>query len=142
MLVKDVMSKNPTFLTGETTLKDASVAMSKIGCGFIPIQDGDELIGAVTDRDITIRATAEGKDPNKTFLKDIMTKGIKWCFEEDELSAAAAYMSEKHVHRLAVMDKNKRLTGIISLCDIATKSHDASLCGDLVEALSEGAATH
>jgi CBS domain-containing protein len=142
MLVKEIMSTNPTYLTGNTTLKEASSRMSELDFGFIPVQEGDRLIGAVTDRDITVRATAQGKDPTKTTIKDVMTKGIKWCYEDDDLAEAAAYMSEEHVHRLAVMDKNKRFTGVISVSDFATKANDAGLCNDLVEALSEGTARH
>lgn len=136
MQVKQVMTKNPTYLEPTATLKEASLQMSEWHCGFIPIGENDRLIGVVTDRDITIRATAKGRDP-KTQLKEIMTKDIQFCYEEDDITLAAKRMTDKHVHRLIVLNKGKRFTGIISLSDIATKTHDTKLCGQLLESLSQ-----
>lgn len=135
MQVKDLMSKNPTYLAPSATLTEASIEMFRNNWGFLPIGENDRLVGALTDRDITIRSSAKGLDPKKTLVKDVMTKGIFWCFEEDDIKSVTKYMCEKHVHRLAVLDKSKRLTGVISLSDIATKAHDAKLCGQFVESL-------
>jgi CBS domain-containing protein len=137
MQVKDVMSKNPVYISPTTTLKEASEKMLSLDCGFIPVGEDDRLIGAITDRDITIRATAKGKDPNKTQVKEVMSQKIRYCFEEDDIAAAAKSMEQQHVHRLAVLNKNKRLTGILSLADLATKTHDFNLCGHLIGSLSE-----
>ncbi|MCP6755954.1 CBS domain-containing protein, partial [Klebsiella pneumoniae] len=83
MLAKEVMTKKPEYLPPTATLKEAAGLMSKGDFGFIPIGENDRLIGAVTDRDIAIRAVAKGKDPSKTSVKEVMSKGIQYCFEDD-----------------------------------------------------------
>lgn len=135
MQVKELMTKNPVYLSPTATLKEASIEMFRNNWGFLPIGENDRLVGALTDRDITIRSSAKGMDPSKTLIRDVMTKGIFWWYEDDDLTKVTKYMCEKHVHRLAVLDKGKRLTGIISLSDIAAKSHDVKLCGQFVESL-------
>ena len=136
MLVKELMSKNPTYVSPEATLKEASQEMEKRNCGFIPIGANDRLIGAVTDRDITVRGTAKGLDPTKTKILDVMTMDILWCYENDSVEQAAKLMKVNHVHRLAVLNSDKRLTGVLSVRDLV-KTHDAMLCGELVEGILE-----
>jgi CBS domain-containing protein len=136
MLAKDIMSKKPEFLPPETTLKEAANQMRTKDYGFILVGEDDRLIGAVTDRDIAIRAVAEGKDPNKTTLKDVMSKGIYYCFDEDDLQNVIKKMEHEQIRRLAVLNKNKRLIGIISFGDIATKCKNTKLCSELADAIS------
>ncbi|EKD70058.1 MAG: CBS protein [uncultured bacterium] len=136
MFAKDIMSKKPEFLPPSATLKQAADQMRTHDYGFIPVGENDRIVGAVTDRDVIIRAIAEGKDPNKTTLRDVMTKGIHYCFETDSLDKVAQQMEEFQIRRLVVLNKDKRMTGIISLGDIATKSNDAKLCSELTDAVS------
>ena len=136
MLAKDVMSKKPEFLPPTATLKEAADQMRTHDYGFIPVGENDRLIGVVTDRDITIRAIAEGKDPSKTSLRDIMTKGISFCLDTDGLDKVAQKMETLQVRRLVVLDKDKRMVGILSLGDVATKCKDAKLCSELADAVS------
>lgn len=136
MLAKDVMSKKPEFLEPTATLKQAADQMRTHDYGFIPVGQNDRLIGAVTDRDMVIRAIAEGKDPSKTTLGEIVSKGIQFCFETDNLESVAKKMEDLQVRRLVVLNKDKRMTGIISLGDIATKGNDSKLCSELTEAVS------
>jgi CBS domain-containing protein len=91
--------------------------------GAIPIGENDRLIGIVTDRDITLRAVANGKDVSGLTARDVMTKGIVWCRDIDEVNQAANVMQTKQVRRLPVIDQNKRMVGILSVGDI---SHAAS----------------
>lgn len=137
MLAKEVMSKKPEFLPPDATLKQAADQMRTHDYGFIPIGENDRLIGAITDRDITIRAIAEGKDPNKTTVRDVMSKGIYYCLETDNLEKVAQQMEKLQVRRLVVLSKDKRLIGVISLGDIATKCHNPKLCSELTEKISE-----
>lgn len=137
MLAKDIMSQKPEFLPPTATLKQAAAQMQKYDFGFIPVGENDRLIGAVTDRDITIRAVAQGKDPSKTTLKEVMTKNINYCFETDDLTKVAKKMEDLQVRRLVVLNKNKRMTGILSLGDIATKCKNEKLCSEITEAVSE-----
>ncbi len=136
MLARDLMSKKPEFLPPTATLKQAADQMKTHDYGFIPIGENDRLIGVVTDRDIAIKAVAEGWDPNKKTLKDIMHKGIFFCLENDKLEKVIQQMEKLQVRRLVVLNKDKRMTGIISLGDIATKSKNAKLCFELAEAVS------
>jgi CBS domain-containing protein len=136
MLVKDVMSSKPEFLPPTATLKQAADQMYAHDYGFIPVGENDRLIGVVTDRDITIRGVAKGKDPAKTMLKEVMTEGIAYCFESDHIEKAVQLMEKQQIRRLAVLNEKKRLTGVISLGDIATKCKNAKLCGELADAVS------
>ncbi len=136
MLAKDLMSKKPEFLPPTATLTQAADQMRTHDYGFIPVGENDRLIGVVTDRDMAIKAVAEGWDPNKKTLKDIMHKGIYYCWETDKLEAVIQKMERLQVRRLIVLNKDKRMTGIISLGDIATKCKNAKLCFELTEAVS------
>ena len=136
MLAKEIMSKRPEFLPPTATLKQAADQMRTHDYGFLPVGENDRLIGAVTDRDIAIKAVAEGWDPTKTTLTKVMTKGVHYCYETDTIENIATQMEQLQVRRLVVLDKNKRMTGIISLGDIATKCRNAKLCSELTDALS------
>lgn len=136
MQAKDIMSKKPEFLPPTATLKQAADQMRTHDYGFIPVGENDRLIGTVTDRDMTIRAIAEGKDPTKTTLRDIMSKGINYCFETDTLEKVAQQMEELQIRRLVVLNKDKRLVGIISLGDIATKCKNPKLTSEIADAVS------
>lgn len=136
MLAKDVMSKKPEFLPPTATLKQAANQMRTHDYGFIPVGENDRLIGAITDRDLAVRGIAEGKDPNKTTVREIMSKGIQFCFEEDNVEKVVQKMEKLQIRRLVVLSKEKKMTGIISLGDIATKSKNPKLCSELADAVS------
>lgn len=136
MLAKEVMSKKPEFLPPTTTLKQAAAQMKSHDYGFIPIGENDRLVGTVTDRDITVRAVAEGLDPNKATIKQVMSKGVQFCFDTDKLEDVALKMEKLKIRRLIVLNKEKRMIGIISLGDIATKCKNTKLCSEVAEAVS------
>jgi CBS domain-containing protein len=99
--------------------------------GALPVSEEDRLVGMITDRDIAVRGVAAGKTPNAK-VRDVMTPEIKYCFDDQELDEIAANMADIQVRRLPVVDRDKRLVGILSLGDIAVS--DDSDCA--VEALS------
>lgn len=136
MIAKDIMTQNPFIISPETTLQDAAKTMADKDIGFLPIGENDRLIGTITDRDIVIRGVAEGKDPSKT-VRDVMTNEIKYCMENDDLDKVADMMSSLQIRRLVVLNDNKRIVGIISLGDIATKSQNNQLTGKVTEEVSE-----
>lgn len=142
MRVREVMSKKPEFLPPTASLKEAALKMLELDCGFIPIGENDKLIGAVTDRDIVLRTLAKGKDPNKTTLKDVMSERIEFCFEEDDLNKAIKHMKDKQIHRLVVLNKDKRMTGILALGDLVRESHNDELCAKAVEGILEDKEKH
>lgn len=139
MKVKDIMSPKPEFIAPETTLEAAANEMWKDDLGFLPIGTNGKLIGALTDRDITIRAVAQGKDPHTTPVRDVMTEQVYFCYENDDLQKAAKEMCDLQIRRLIVYDneKNKQLSGILSLGDFARKAHNDDLCAHLLEEISE-----
>lgn len=136
MLIKEVMSKNPQILSPQNTLREAAEKMRKLDVGFLPIGENDRLVGALTDRDLVTRAISAGKTAT-TAIKDVMSERIHYCMENDSLEKAAEMMSRFQIRRLAVLNDNKRLVGVISLGDIATKSHNAALAAKLAEAVCE-----
>lgn len=137
MQAKDIMTKKAEIIAPDTTLNQAAEMMKSQDIGFLPIGENDRLIGAITDRDIVIRGLAAGKDADNTTVRDIMTDEIRYCFEEDSLEKVTEIMSKSQIRRLAVLSAEKRIVGIISLGDVATKSQDANLTGKVTADVSE-----
>lgn len=121
MNIREVMTRDAKLASPNDTLQDAAKLMKACDCGVLPVADGDRLVGMITDRDIAVRCIAEGKGPN-TKVRDAMTEDVKYCFEDEDVSHVCANMSEIQVRRLPVMDRNKRLVGIVSLSDLAHQS--------------------
>lgn len=123
MKCKDIMTKSVKMCDKECTAKDAAQIMKKVNTGAVPVvNDNDHVTGIITDRDITLHTVAEGKDPSKVKIHDIMTKHVVTVNENDLLDEAIVKMKENKVRRLPVVDDNNKLTGIISLGDIAVLS--------------------
>jgi CBS domain-containing protein len=139
MQVKEVMSRGVECVSPDATLQEAARKMKDLDVGPLPICDNDRLAGMVTDRDITVRAVAEGKDPRNTRVRDVMTPGINYCFEDDDVAHAAQQMKDKQIRRLVVLNRDKRLVGIVSLGDLAVEAGDGHLAGDTLERVSQPA---
>lgn len=120
-LLKDLMSRDVKVISPEMTIGEAAKSMRDGNFGMMPVGKDDRMIGSISDRDIVIRGVAEGKDGNAT-VRDIMTEGIAWAFEDDTVEQGAKIMSERQVRRLPVVDRNKRLVGIVALGDFAVDS--------------------
>jgi len=101
--------------------------------GMMPVGENDRMIGTISDRDIAIRAVAEGKDPS-TKVREVMSEGIVWAYEEDSVDDAAKLMGDRQIRRLPIVNADKRLVGIVALGDFAVVSTDIEVAG---EALSE-----
>lgn len=120
MQIRDVMSRDAKLASPNDTLRRAAQMMKECDCGVLPVADGDHLVGMITDRDIAIRAVAEGKDPN-TKVREAMTQEVMYCFEDKETQQVAQNMADIQVRRLPVLNRDKRLVGIVSLSDLARK---------------------
>jgi len=118
MKVSDKMTRNPRLAHPDDTILEVARIMAEIDAGAIPVADGERLIGMVTDRDIAVRAVAQGKGPD-TKLREVMTPETKYCFEDEDIAHVARNMGEIQVHRLPVVNRDRHLVGIISLGDIA-----------------------
>lgn len=119
------------------SLQQAAVKMRDLDVGSLPVCDGQRLVGAITDRDITIRATARGSDPSQTRVAEVMTPEVVYCFENDTAEAAARKMQEYQIRRIFVVNGEKELVGITSLGELATVTRDRTLGGKTLEAVSE-----
>jgi len=137
MLVKDVMTTRPECVGPDDTLQRAAERMKARDIGPLPVCDNDRLADMLTDRDIVVRCVAEGKDPRTAKVRDAMSEGVTYCFEDDDVKEAARLMREKQVRRILVLNRDKRLTGIVSLGDIAVDTGgDKQVTGKTLEAVS------
>jgi CBS domain-containing protein len=132
-LLKELMSRDVKLVGPETSIADAARQMRDGEFGMLPVGEKDRLIGTISDRDIAIRAVAAGKD-GSTAVRDVMSEGVAWAYEDDSVEQAAKLMSERQVRRLPVVDRNKRLVGIVALGDFAV---DAGDMRPAAEALAE-----
>ncbi|MGH6678189.1 MAG: CBS domain-containing protein [Bradyrhizobium sp.] len=118
MKVADVMTSEVQLCTPDDTIKDAAEAMINLDIGLLPVAEGDHLVGMISDRDIAIRAVGRGRGAD-TKIGDVMTHDIKYCFNDEDLESVSRNMGDIQVRRLPVLNRDKRLVGIISLGDIA-----------------------
>lgn len=119
MKVKQAMHEGCTWCSPDTPLTEIAKILRDEDIGAVPIGDNDKLIGMVTDRDITCRGVAESSELSSLTARDVMTEGIAWCWEDDDLNTAVQKMEQQQLRRLPVMNSEKRMVGILSLGDIS-----------------------
>jgi CBS domain-containing protein len=137
MNVREVMSRDVKIASPEDTLQHAAELMVDIDAGVLPVGENDRLVGMLTDRDITIRAVAKGKAPDRTKVRDVMSPEIKYIYEDESLEDAAENMGNLQIRRLPVLNREKRLVGIVSLGDLALKKK--AKAGDALKGISQPA---
>ena len=135
--IGDVMTRQPRVIQPDATVADAAAMMRRLDVGALPVCDGTRLIGMLTDRDITIRSTADGRDPHLTPVRDVMSPGVAWATEDDPVEQAARIMREHRIRRLPIVDERHSLVGMVSLGDLAVDVGDDDLSGDTLERISE-----
>src|SRR5260370_29374873 len=121
MLVHEAMTPHAEWITADITLKDAAQRMRDQDSGWLPIGENDRLVGMLTDRDIACRAVAQGLDAATTKVADVMTKGITWCFDDEVVDDIVERMEQKQIHHIPVLNRQKRMIGILSLSDLALR---------------------
>lgn len=131
--ISEVMSTEVQTISPLATIEEAAQEMRDGDFGLLPVGEDEQLLGVITDRDIAIRAVAEGKDPG-TPVGDVMSEGVIWVDENDSVEDAAQVMSDHQIRRLPVVDADQRLVGIVSLGDFAVEGSDI---GAVAEALSD-----
>ena len=131
--LKDLMSRDVQVISPDMSIKEAAIKMRDGDFGMMPVGEDDRMIGTLSDRDIVIRAVADGLNAD-TKVRDVMSEGVAWAYEDDSVENAAMIMSEWQVRRLPVVDRDKRLVGIVALGDFAVESSDIQ---PVAEALSE-----
>ena len=126
MQVQQIMHKNVHLADPNMTIRDAARAMRADNIGALPIGENDRLIGMITDRDIVMRAVAEDRSAGNTSVRDVMSEGICYCYEDDDVKQAAKVMAEHQVRRLPVLNRGKRLVGVVALADIGRSGGKAA----------------
>lgn len=126
MRVSEAMTGQVRMVTPDQTLQDAAQLMNLADIGALPVGENDRLVGMITDRDIAIRAVAAGKGP-LTPVHDVMTDSVKYCFEDEDIDHVARNMGDQQIRRLPVLNREKRLVGMLALGDIAVLASDGSV---------------
>src|SRR5688572_1250782 len=136
MKIKEIETRHPQCISPQTYLVEAAQLMKRLDVGMLPVCEGAELIGAITDRDITIRATAEGRDPKTARVRDFMSREVSYCFEDSDVEEVAQMMEAKQIRRLPVLNERGGLAGIVSLGDLAVRIRDERIAGEVLERVS------
>lgn len=134
--VHEVMTDRPRAVTPETTVAEAAQLMKNEDVGSLPILDGEQLAGMVTDRDIVIRAIAEGKDPRGMPVREVASRELVKVHADEDLSSALQLMASQQVRRLPVVDDDGRLVGILAQADVAVEAKEKAV-GEMVEEISK-----
>jgi len=139
MKIRDIMTPNVEYVWPDDTLQEAALKMKDLDVGPLPVCDRDRIAGILTDRDITVRAIALGRDPRSTRVRDVMTPDVIACHEDEDVEVAARLMQERQVRRLLVLDRDERLVGIVSLGNLAAETGDPQRIGEILQDVSEPA---
>jgi len=135
MKVSEAMTRDVRVANPDQSIREAAQMMVDLDAGALPVGAEDRLIGMITDRDIAIRGVAKGRTPD-TPVRDVMTANVKYCFEDEEIENVARNMAEIQVRRLPVVNRDKRLVGIIAIADLAA-NEDLEVVGAAVSGISE-----
>jgi CBS domain-containing protein len=136
MQLKEIMTPGVEVVTPEATIQEAAEKMRHLDIGPLPVCDGDRLVGLLTDRDITVRAVAEGRNPTTTQVRDVMTPEVVYGYDDQDSQDAARLMEQYQIRRLPVLNHDKRLVGMVSLGDLAVHAGGQSLAGEVLEQVS------
>ena len=132
MKIHEIMTRGIETVSLGATLEFAAKKMQTRNIGFLPVLESERLVGVVTDRDIVLRAVSAGLRPHLTTVRQVMTTNVLNCYDDDAITDAALTMEKHFVHRLVVLDRHKRLVGIVSLSDIAAKTRNERLSGHVL----------
>jgi len=141
MKVSDAMTRDVRVANPNQTIQDAAKMMSDVNSGVLPVGENDRLIGMITDRDIAVRAVAQGKGP-QTLVREVMTDHVHYCFDDEDMDEVTRKMADSQVRRLPVVNRDKRLIGILSLGDVATSRDSADEAGEALSDISRPGGEH
>ncbi len=142
MKVSEVMTQDVETVAPEASLQEAAQTMSRTDVGVLPaIDEGNRVIGVITDRDIAVRAVARGLDPGSTHVREAMSPGVKYVHDYDDVDDVADTMADLQIRRLPVVDREERLVGIVSLADIA-RDRRPRTAGEALQAISRPGGQH
>lgn len=134
--LSDVMARDVEVVGPNESLTEVAARMRELGVGFLPVCEGDRILGTVTDRDLVVRGMAEGLDLSAA-VEQVMTAKVEWLFEDHGLDEAAELMREKQIRRTLVVDRDNNLVGVVALGDLATRGGNDALMGKALEGISQ-----
>jgi CBS domain-containing protein len=134
--VADIMTPGAKIARPDQSVQEAAQLMAEVDTGALPVGENDRLVGMITDRDIAVRVTAEGKDPKQTRVREVMTPGVRYCFDDEDIEDIAGSMADQQVRRLPVVNRDKRLVGVVSLGDIST-GQSSQISGSALRGISQ-----
>jgi CBS domain-containing protein len=134
--VKDLMTAQAEVISPDATSEEAASVMKTLDIGVLPVCDEEGLVGILTDRDLVVRVLAAKRDPKAMLVGEAMTPSVVYCFEDDDVERAATVMAGQQIRRLPVLDRNRKLIGIISIGDIAVQGQP-QLGGEVLEEVSQ-----
>jgi CBS domain-containing protein len=140
MRVSEALTRTVRVADPDQSIRDAAMLMAELDAGVLPVGENDRLVGMITDRDIAIRAVAQGRGPDAP-IREVMTPEVRYCFEDEDVEDVVQNMADIQVRRLPVVDRSKRLVGIISLGDVALTEGPAA-AGEAVAGISEPGGSH
>jgi CBS domain-containing protein len=135
--VREVMTEGAETIAPDASIKEAAVKMEVLNIGPLVVSEGDKVIGIVTDRDITVRAVASGRDPNTTPVREVMTAELTCAHADQPIEEAVELMKEREIRRLPVLDKDNHLVGIVALADLAVYGGSTEMKADVLEHVSQ-----
>jgi CBS domain-containing protein len=139
--VADVMSRDVKLISPDNNVRQVAQVMREADTGVLPVAEGDRLVGMLTDRDVAVRLVAEGRDAAQTKVRDVMTADVRYVFEDEDLEHVAENMAAQQVRRLPVMNRQKRLVGVVSLGDMA-KGRWSPLAGRALSGVARQGGQH
>ena len=135
--IRDVMTRNPECVSEKDSLRDVARIMKDQDTGVVPVVDGKKIVGLITDRDIVVRGLAEGKNLENARVTELMTRSVRSVREDASVNEALELMNSAEIRRVAVVNHNDELVGIVSLGDIASQTNQDGKVGKTVETISE-----
>jgi CBS domain-containing protein len=141
MRVSEAMTRDVKVCTPGQTIREVARTMGEIDAGAMPVGENDRLIGMITDRDIAVRAVAQGKGPD-TPVREVMSEHVEYCYDDEDLERVAQGMAEVRVRRLPVVNREKRLVGILSLGDVARTEAQPNVVAEAVAEVSTPGGPH
>ncbi len=139
MLVKEIMTIGIETIDSDMNVCEAAKKMRSLGIGSLPVQQGNQIVGIISKKDIVNRCVAEECDPQAMQISEIMTKEVATCWEDETIEEAAAILEQNQLHRLLVMSDENEPVGMVSLGDMAVKAHNEHLAWEVLESISEPA---
>jgi CBS domain-containing protein len=137
MKVNEVMTREVRCIGPDATLHEAAEQMRELDVGVLPVCGDDKLVGMITDRDIVIRSVSSGVNPDEGHVRDVMTPKVLFCFEDQDVTEVADLMKHEQIRRLPILNRDKRLVGIVSLGDLALETPDEEEVGETLKCVSE-----